>query len=103
MKHHQYTMVLRQRFRTAPGPALSLTELAARCEVHPDLVERLARFGVVESVQADAATFPPEALMRLSRAVRLHHDLGVNWNDLALVLDLLDKIDELEAELERRS
>ena len=101
MTHHKYTMVLRRTYPATPGPALTLSELAARCEVHPALVERLAGFGVVEATRADAATFPPEAVMRLSRAVRLHHDLGVNWNALGLVLDLLDKIDELESELER--
>ncbi|PON18910.1 hypothetical protein C2W62_05425 [Candidatus Entotheonella serta] len=37
--------------------------------------------------------------MRLQRALRLRHDLGLSYNGTALVLELLDRIEELERRL----
>ena len=33
---------------------------------------------------------------RLRKIVRLHYDLGIGWNSIGIVLDLLSRIEELE-------
>jgi len=34
----------------------------------------------------------------VNKAIRLHRDLEIEWADIALVVDLLDEIDQLENE-----
>jgi hypothetical protein len=49
---------------------------------------------------ADGAdAFAPEAALQLQRILRLRHDLGINYNAAALILDLLERIEALEARL----
>jgi hypothetical protein len=45
---------------------------------------------------------PPAQVARAARIVRLRQGLGLNYSAVALVLDLLDRIDELEAALRGR-
>ncbi|MCA9471874.1 MAG: chaperone modulator CbpM [Nitrospirales bacterium] len=40
--------------------------------------------------------FSTDAAERLSSALRLHRDLGINWAGVAVALELLDRISELE-------
>jgi DNA-binding transcriptional MerR regulator len=66
-------------------------------------VERLARYGLIEPIDETGKTllFPDSSIRRLRRALRLRRDLGLNTNSLALVLDLLERIEDLEAEIIR--
>jgi len=97
-------MILRESRRLDGGAGLTIEELARRSGCHPELVERLARFGVIEP--SEGAGGPPRfassALARLRRAVRLRRDFGLNASALGLVLDLLERVEALEAELDRR-
>ena len=43
--------------------------------------------------------FPETAVPRIWRIMRLRRDLGINWSGIGVVLDLLDKIEELEREI----
>lgn len=85
------------------GATLSLTELARQSGCHPDLVERLAWIGVIDSIAMPGAglRFETSSIARLRRAMRLRRDLGINANSLGLVLDLLERIEDLEDELNR--
>jgi hypothetical protein len=80
---------------------LSLEEVAARCDLHPLLVERLVALGLIDPVEGESNQFPPEATMRLQRALRLRRDLGLSYNGAALVLELLDRIEMLERRLDQ--
>jgi hypothetical protein len=83
----------------APGAAIVLADterLARRSGLHPDLVRRLIRIGAVDPFAWDAAA-------RLARLVRLRHDLGLNYAGAVLACDLLARIDQLEAQLGRRT
>lgn len=85
------------------GTTISLAELARESRCHPGIVETFARLGVIETVSSteSAMRFSPSAIPRLRRALRLRRDLSVSGNALGLVLDLLDRIDELESELKK--
>jgi DNA-binding transcriptional MerR regulator len=83
---------------------VSLNELARLCRCHPELVERFARFGLIDPVDKTTSgtfLFPRSSVPRLRRAFRLRQDLGLNTYSLTLVLDLLDRIEELELEVKR--
>jgi chaperone modulatory protein CbpM len=76
-----------------PGTALVLVDtraLARRSGLHPDLVRRLIALDAVDPLAWDAAA-------RLARLTRLRRDLGLNVAGAALVCDLLERIEELEA------
>ena len=76
---------------------LSISELAERCELHPDLVRRFVQLGLIE--EAVEEFFQPEVALRVQRILRLRRDLGVNYAGVGVVLDLLDRIEILEARL----
>jgi hypothetical protein len=80
---------------------LSLEEVAARCHLHPLLVERFVALGLITPVAGESRRFAPEVTLRLQRALRLRHDLGLSYNGAALVLELLDRIETLEHRLEQ--
>jgi hypothetical protein len=79
--------------------ALTVREVAVRCGVDVEYVERLVALGVIEERSAPTTGFPPEATLRVARVLRLERDLGVNFEGAAVILDLLDRIDQLEHEL----
>lgn len=90
--------------RSARPTRLSLDAFAATAGMHPDLLRRLVRLGLLDPYVDTAGQlwFPPAQLARLARAERLHAALGLNYTALGLVLDLLTRIEELEAAVRSR-
>lgn len=81
---------------------LSLVETARQSRVHPELLERLVDLGLIEPQQyRPEMLFAPEAVADVCRALRLRNQLGINWNGVGLVMELLDRIRDLENELSR--
>jgi chaperone modulatory protein CbpM len=80
---------------------LSSRELAQAAGISPVGLARLVRLGLVEPIAPGASQFGAATVARLRRMVRLHDDLGVNFADAALLVDLLERLDRLEAELAR--
>ena len=85
--------------RAGAADGRSLDELAREAGVHPDLVRRLARIGLVDPVSPGSDRWPAVAAPRLARALRLRRDLGLNYAGALLACDLLERIDELERRL----
>lgn len=82
---------------------LSLDVVARRSGLHPDLVRRFVTLGLVHATRDPAGRlwFEPTAPATLARIQRLRAGLPLNYASLGLVLDLLDRISELEAALRR--
>lgn len=72
--------------------AVELDALAREAGVHPDVVRRLVRLGLIDSPGGDAAAL-------LAKAVRLRRDLGLNYAGAVLACELLARIADLEARL----
>jgi hypothetical protein len=90
----------------APKPALhllSLEEVADRCGMHTQAVSHLVTLSVVDARRDEHGRlwFDTRAPALIVRALRLREDLGLNYAALGLVLDLLDRIDDLEHALRR--
>ena len=88
----------------ARRPGIQLDVFATRCGLHPDMVRRLVALGLV-ACQQDARGdlwFEPSALVTVARVQRLRTGLGLNYAAIGLVLDLLDRIEELESASRRR-
>ncbi len=97
------TMALARRGSGGGEAPLAMQTVARQAGLHPDLVLRLIRLGAIEPAGGTRAAplYPGDSPARLARAVRLRRDLGVGWSGAILALDLLARIDELEARLRR--
>ncbi|MEV0130108.1 chaperone modulator CbpM [Dactylosporangium sp. NPDC050688] len=92
-------------FALVRATRLPLDAFADAAGVHPGLVTRLVALGLVEVTTGPAGPpgFPVRELARVARIRRLHDDLTLNYAAVGVVLDLLDRIDELEDRLARRA
>lgn len=93
------------RTTTTLGPVhrLGLDAVARRSGLHPDLVRRFVTLGLVDATR-DAngrLWFEPSTPTTIARIQRLRAALPLNYASLGLVLDLLDRISELEDALRR--
>jgi hypothetical protein len=87
------------------GGLVGIDSLAREARLHPDLVRRLIALGLIEAGGGTAAAplFRREDAVLLSRAVRLRHDLGVNYAGAVLAVELLSRIDHLQKRLAARA
>jgi hypothetical protein len=76
-----------------PGVAqpVEIEALARESGLHPEVVRRFVRLGLLET------PFPRDAAVRLARARRLRRDLGLNYAGAVLACELLARIEELES------
>ncbi|MER6829091.1 chaperone modulator CbpM [Streptosporangium sp. NPDC000563] len=84
---------------------LDLETFADRTGTHPDLLRRLVVLGLLDAwTDAEGNLwFPPPQLLTMARIRRLRAGFSINYAALGLVLDLLDRIAELEAAQRGRS
>ena len=81
-------------------------EICAQLGIGQELLKVCLRWEIIypsETSPEGEALFSDEAIERLSRALRLHHDLGINWAGVSVALDLLDRIEALEHRLDEQS
>jgi chaperone modulatory protein CbpM len=95
--------------RVAPGTRpgggrLDQQEFARRSGLHPELVRRFVALGLLPAARdADGALwFTSPQIAAVARLQRLHAALPLNYAALGLVVDLLDRITELETALRYR-
>jgi chaperone modulatory protein CbpM len=81
--------------------SLSLAELCRCFDVEAELVEALVAQGILEpsGKRGRHWCFPAVSLRRMRITLHLQRDLGVNLAGAALALDLLERIDGLDARL----
>jgi chaperone modulatory protein CbpM len=89
------------RFPLTRPARLSLPDFARRASVHPDLIRRFVALGLLDPTRDATGTlwFTPAQLVTVARIQRLHATLPVNYAAIGLILDLLERIDSLEAAL----
>ena len=82
---------------------LSLAEVCRASRLPAERVIEMAEEGVIEPVgrSLERWRFRGASLRRLRCAQRLQEDLGVNTAGIALVLDLMDELEQLRARLGR--
>ena len=99
-----YLPVRYPRSRGAGSDRLRQEEFARLCGLHPDLVRRFVALGLVPAARdADGCLwFTRSQVAAVARLQRLRAALPLNYAALGLVVDLLDRITELETELRIR-
>ncbi|MCW2611651.1 MAG: chaperone modulatory protein CbpM [Actinomycetota bacterium] len=86
-----------------PHPRLDLDTFARAAALHPDLVRRLLALGLLEAVRDGSGElwFAPSELREVARIQRLHAGLPLDYAAVGLVVDLLDRIADLETSVRR--
>jgi chaperone modulatory protein CbpM len=88
------------------GP-VDLRVIARMAGVQTIHVRRYLEFGLFEPQQprptapAPSERFDPTSAARVARAERLRRDLELNYAGAVLIVELLDRVSELEARLRR--
>ena len=81
------------------GAVVSAEELATSAGIDHVLLKRVVRLGLVEPVAPGATEFPAASARRLKRMLQLRLELGVNLPGASVIVDLLERLERLEAEL----
>ncbi len=71
---------------------------ACSLEIHPDLLATYQEMGIIELHEESIGY---EDLRRLHKMLRLKKNTGVNTVGASIIVDLLDKIENLQDELDR--
>ena len=83
---------------------LSLLQFCNTCRLNPHLVIEMVNEGILEpeGERRTAWRFSYDEVERAKKVLRLRRDLELSLAGAALTLDLLDRVEHLEALLERR-
>ncbi len=83
----------------------SLDEICTACSVRTEYIIELVDEGIVEPMEQRRIqqqwSFTGKSLLRARKALRLQQDLGINLAGAALVLDMLEEIEQLRERLRR--
>ena len=63
------------------------------------ILERLSALGVID---IEEKMLPAYQIERVAKILRLRQSLGVNLSGAAIICELLDRLDEMEKEIERK-
>ncbi len=78
----------------------TLTEVAYRAGLHPELVERFISLGLIEFIDRTSdgeLLFEPGVIPLIRRILRLRNELGVNYAGVGVILELMARVDALES------
>jgi len=83
--------LMRIYYRKQKEERLSINQL----ELQPEMLQLFHELGIIEIREG---YINAQQLQRLNKAIRLNACLGVNLSGTAIILDLLDKIEQLQTE-----
>ncbi len=97
MTAHQYEIIISRKHEMLSIPGITIHELSRLCECHPSVAKRLLAIGLIDPLSAgETPLFDRSAVVRIRKALRLKRDLRLNFDAVVLVMELLDRIDDLE-------
>jgi chaperone modulatory protein CbpM len=77
-----------------------VAQLVTAYEVEATFFDSLGEFGLVEiAVIEQTPVLHHDQLRNVERVIRLRQDLGIDWEGIAVVVDLLAKIEALQDDL----
>jgi len=83
---------------------ITIVELCDVCSVERKMVDEMISEGILEPTgrSGQRQQFPYSSVRRTRTVIHLQRDLGVNLAGAALVLELLERIDDLHTQLRRK-
>ncbi len=87
----------------ADEPVYVISVAAKLCEMHPQTLRSYERLGLVNPHRLDSRNrlYSQRDIERLRQIQRLTRDLGVNLAGVEVILDLLDRMESMKAEMQR--
>ncbi|MFH1625044.1 MAG: chaperone modulator CbpM [Pseudomonadota bacterium] len=78
-----------------------IEEMAERARISPSSVRRYVKLGLITPVTREKGCYllREATLFRLAKIRRLREDLGINLSGIGVILDLLDRIEDLDRQL----
>ena len=83
---------------------ITIVELREVCSIETKLIDEMIDEGILEPTgggRSEKRLFPYSSLRRTRTVIHLQRDLGLNLAGAALALELLDRIENLRAQLRR--
>jgi DNA-binding transcriptional MerR regulator len=80
----------------------TLTDVAYRAGLHPELIDRFIRLGLIEfsgRTHDGELLFDSEVIPLIRRILRLRNQLGVNYAGVGVILELMSRLEALEAQI----
>jgi DNA-binding transcriptional MerR regulator len=80
----------------------TLTELATRVGLHPELIDRFVNLGLIEfagSTGGGELLFDSGVIPIIRRILRLRNELGVNYAGIGVILELMARMEAMEARI----
>lgn len=97
MTAQHYEVIICKKHEMVAVPGISLQELSRLSDCQVAVSRRLLNIGMLEPLSAGPfPMFDRSAVIRTRKALRLKRDLHLNFDAVALVMELLDRIEELE-------
>lgn len=97
MTARQYEIIISRKNELATVPGITINELSRMCECHLSVAKRLYAIGLIEPLSPGGPLlFDRSAVVRVRKALRLKRDLSLNFDAVGLVMELLDRINDLE-------
>lgn len=82
--------------------AMEIEQLANFYHIDALVIYDLADFGIIKLKKRNKQEIiPNEELARCERAVRLYSDLGVNKEGIEIILDMREKMEQLQKDLSK--
>ena len=81
-------------------------EICARLGIGEEMLEVCLRWEIILLPEPDSQgtiLFSLDAFDRLQRGLRLHRDLGINWQGVSVALGLQERIDEWQQQVHQLS
>lgn len=79
---------------------ITLDELGRLVGRHPAILREYIRYGLIDpKIERAEPLFEDTVVVRVQKIERLKNDLGLNLAGCGLVMDLLEQISDLEAQL----
>ncbi len=94
--------ILQVKTDTEFSSRYTLTEVAYRAGLHPELIDRFIRLGLIEFCDRTGdgeLLFDSEVIPLIQRILRLRNELGVNYAGVGVILELMSRLDALEARI----
>ena len=70
------------------------------CQIETHFIEELEDFGLIHTVVYNNTKYlHREELVHVEKVIRMHNDLNINKEGIAVILDLLHKMNQLTSEV----
>jgi hypothetical protein len=70
------------------------------CQIESSLIWELEEFGLIETIRQEEVVYlDKNQIVTIEKIIRLHTDLNINKEGIEVILDLLEKVNQLNADV----